>query len=64
MDHTQNDAERLAYKERQHNVVTSNASIADYSFDLQAQKWCQFILKVYITTKKLFLKQHIHRKNN
>ena len=46
MDPTPNDAERLAYKERQHNVITSNASIVDYSFDLQEHKWCQFVLKV------------------
>lgn len=46
MDHIPNDAERLANKERQHNVITSNASIVDYSFDIQEQKWCEVVLKV------------------
>lgn len=46
MGSTSNDAEHLAYKERQHSVVTSNASIVDYSFDLQEHRWCQFVLKV------------------
>lgn len=48
MGSTANDVERLAYKERQHSVVTSNVSIVDYSFDLQAHRWCQIILKVVI----------------
>ena len=53
MGPTADDAERLAYKERQHSVISSNASIVDYSFDLQAYKWCQFLLKVSLLIRSI-----------
>ena len=48
MDFTPNDADRLAYKERTHEVITSSVAVVDYSFDRQAQQWCQCVLQVRV----------------
>jgi len=62
MDYTPNTAEHLAYKERINEVITSNTAVVEYSFDLQAQQWCQFVLQVIVPFVCTLKAEHSSRK--